>query len=255
MSKGHIAIFTLLAILLTSTSLILMITQSPNEDYLDQTVVVLSPDSYGTGWWVDKQHVVTAYHVVDTGVQGVVRGDWSSSAKVIYFNTTLDIAILEVSNPPPWARGLSLNYNIKQGDVVRVVGYPVQLYEELQGDIKTMSISPRVATGTIAWINPEFPVAELDVSTDAGNSGGPVVNAETGAVVGMIIYARKGIVSEGYYMLRADAIAEALKEAGLGYRVRYDLRPYLVGVSIALQLAMIVAMIAYAGRGRVGAAA
>ena len=255
MGRGHIAILSLLAILLTSTSLVLMITQSPNEDYLDQTVVVLSPDSYGTGWWVDGKHVITAYHVVDTGVQVVLRGDWNSTAKVIYYNTTLDIAILEVANPAPWARGLSLNYNIKQGDVVKVVGYPVQLYEELNGDLKLMSISPRVATGTIAWINPSFPVAELDVSTDAGNSGGPVVNAETGGVVGMIIYARKGIVSEGYYMLRADAIAQAIKAAGVGYKVRYDLRPYLLGAAIALQLAMLVAMIAYAGRGKIGAVA
>ncbi len=244
MGGGNAAVFVVLAILLSSISLVLTLTQSPSNDYLDQTVVVLSLDSYGTGWWVDSRHIVTAYHVVDTGVQSVVRGEWSSEARIVYCDSTLDIAVLEVANPPSWARGLSLNHNIRQGDRVRVVGYPVQLYQELNGDIEAMSISPRVSEGIITWLSPTSPVAELDVSTDAGNSGGPVVHAESGGVVGMIIYARKGVVSEGYYMLRADAIAEALKEAGVGYRVRYDLRPYLIGVAVAIQLVLIAGMAA-----------
>lgn len=218
--RGAAALVVILTVVLSSISIVMVLSQRPSTDYLDQTVVVVSSDGYGTGWWLDHSHVVTAYHVVDTGVKLIIRGDWASKAKVVYHNATLDIAILKVYNPPSWAKGLSLNYDIKEGDVVRVVGYPVQLYEELKGNIKLMSISPRVATGTIAWINPKFPVAELDVSTDAGNSGGPVVNAETGAVVGMIVYARKGVVSEGYYMLRADAIAQAIKQAGLTYHVR-----------------------------------
>lgn len=218
-------------------------------DYLSQTVVVVSSTGYGTGWWVDRKHIVTAYHVIDTAADiRALRGRWLSPCTAVYTDTANDVAVLRVDNPPPWAEGLPLSSDLRLGDRVLVVGYPIQLYFELGGNITEMSAAPRVASGTISWISPTHPVAEIDVATDAGNSGGPVLKDEVGAVVGMIVYARKGVVSEGFYILRADAIALALKEAGIDYKVRYDLRPMLAGVGLAALVIGVLAVALLGGR-------
>jgi len=217
-----------------------------NTDYLTQTVVVVTSRGYGTGWWVNHDHIITAYHVVEGAPDiKVVRGEWWGPAVVVHHDIAKDIAVLKVSNPPPWAKGLPLSSDLRLGDRVLVVGYPVQLYFECQGNATLMSISPRVASGTISWISPDpsHPVAEIDVSTDAGNSGGPVVKAGVSGVVGIIVYARKGVVSEGYYILRSDAIAEELREAGIGFKVRYDLRPILAGIGLVALVIGIIAIV------------
>ncbi len=110
-----------------------------------------------------------------------------------------------------------------------------------------MSIAPRVSTGSIAWINHDTGVIEVTAPTDKGNSGGPVVNSEA-AVVGIIVYAREGAVSEAYYVLSMERLSEALSDAGIPYGVHYPWESRWV-ITIALGVALPIAII-FLGGGR-----
>ena len=189
------------------------------EDAYSQVVVVSCQNGYGTGWFINHEYLVTAAHVV-AGCERpqAIRGPWSSNLTVEAIDTQLDVALLRVENPPSWAHGLPLSYSVAIGDEAFVVGYPIQLYEET-GDIVKMSEIPRVNRVTVTWISPARPVFEFSPGTDAGNSGGPVVSTKSGGVIGIVVYARQGVVSEGYYALRMDALAQFLSEHGVEYEV------------------------------------
>ena len=203
-----------------------------------QVVVVVCGSGYGTGWFIDHTHVITANHVIESCyAQGVspelVRSPWASNATVVAADPNLDVALLEVSNPPSFAKGLPLSYSVSIGDDVYVVGYPVQLYQEVNKSLADMSKIPRVQKASVTWINPDKKVFEFSPGTDAGNSGGPIVSAESGGVVGIVVYARSGVVSEGFYGLRMDGIAKFLEANGIDYSVAgHGVSPAWIGVGI-----------------------
>lgn len=206
--------------LIAATSVYVLASQGPDlSEALKSTVVVLcGSNSYGTGWWLNKTIVITAYHVVDDCNDiRVVRGGYISQAIVVAANQTLDIAALRVVSEPPWSVKLKLADSIAVGDSVYVIGYPIQLYTELDGNIGEMSIAPRISEGKVAWINPIRSVAEITAQTDKGNSGGPVVN-EDGDVVGLISYARPGAVDNPIYMVTVDGLAKFLDSNNIEYK-------------------------------------
>ena len=188
-----------------------------------QVFVVACPsaDGYGTGWWLNSEgYAVTAYHVVRGCRDPVgVRGPWRSNLTVVAYDAELDVALLRAENPPSWARGLPLASKLSIGDDVDVVGYPVQLYLEVNEDLVEMSKIPRVQKASVTWINPERKIFEFSPGTDAGNSGGPIVSVENGGVVGIVVYARPGVVNEGFYGLRMDGLAEFLDRNGVDYEI------------------------------------
>lgn len=176
---------------------------------------------YGTGWFIDHSHVITANHVVAScvGKPLLIRSPWTSNATIQAYDANLDIALLSVEKPPSWASGLPLSYSLTIGDDVYVIGYPIQLYQETGQSIEDMSKIPRVQKASVTWINPDRKVFEFSPGTDAGNSGGPIVSVKNGGVVGIVIYARSGVVSEGFYGLRMDGIAQFLSENHVKYQV------------------------------------
>ncbi len=215
-----------------------------SNDALSQVVVVLNGSGYGTGWWADSRHVVTAEHVVkglDTVT--VMRGDWRSAARVVYSDPTTDVAVLLVESPPPWAEGLPLARRVQVGQSIAVVGYPIEVYYQTGQSLEKMSTAPRMAFGHIAWIAPDKSIAEIDVPTDAGNSGGPVVD-EDGAVVGIVSHALMGVASTGYYITTSDAVRDALVRAGVEPRYadgfNWPLFAAGAGAAVALLLVALV---------------
>ena len=217
-------VLALILIVLLSFSLGIHIDRSRSalERAYSQVFVVVCGGGYGTGWFVNHEYAVTAYHVVSQCIGKnvtVVRGPWHSVAGVAAYDPVNDIAVLHVESPPGWAEGIPLTSQVAVGDPVYVIGYPVQLYEETGKNVEAMSEIPRVASGTVSWIHPDKPIFQFDIATDAGNSGGPVISKETGGAVGLVVYARPGIVSEGYFGLRMDAVARFLDENHIEYRV------------------------------------
>lgn len=190
-------------------------------------VACLGPDgqprSYGTGWFVSEGYAVTAYHVVDdcVGLEGI-RGSWRSELTVEAYSQGLDVALLRVeAGMPGGARALPISYKLSVGDEVYVVGYPLQVVAQA-GSLEEASKAPRVLRASVAWVDPDGPYFSFQPATDAGNSGGPVVSLESGGVVGIVVYARKGVVANEYYALRMDALAGFLDSQGVEYEVAGD---------------------------------
>ena len=219
------------------------------EDAYSQVVVVACSNGYGTGWFVNHEYLVTAAHVVaGCNSPKALRGPWSSNLTIVAVDTQLDVALLRVVNPPDWAKGLPLSYSVAVGDDIYVVGYPIELYQQTQ-DLTKMSESPRVVKGNVAWIDPSGPYFSFQPATDAGNSGGPVVSEKSGGVVGIVVYARQGVVSTEFYALRMDALAEFLSQHHIEYHVAGGPgRAWLLG---GLGLAAILVVLALRGGKRV----
>lgn len=73
--------------------------------------------------------------------------------------------------------------DLREGDPVAIAGYPSAQYTlaEITG-----SLTPAVHTGTISAIQNRGGIIEYDAQTLPGNSGGPLFDPRTGAVVGLV---------------------------------------------------------------------
>ena len=184
--------------------------------------IVATLKQYGTAWWVADKYAVTAAHVVEdqVGVQLMgIKGGWQSYCKSIYIDTTTDIAILKCSSMPTNAKTMPLDLNYNKGDKIVTIGYPQEVLQ-LTGDLKSASIQPRASFGEIAWIHPSQRwLMEVTSVTDAGNSGGPVVDVSSGGVVAIVSFALPGKAATLYYGTSTSEVAKALDKLGVSYEV------------------------------------
>ncbi|MCD6300893.1 MAG: trypsin-like peptidase domain-containing protein [Staphylothermus sp.] len=183
-------------------------------------VVVLYGSQYGTGWWVSDYYLVTAAHVVNYQSNiavTIMHGDYVSKANVIYIDRVHDVAVLRASTRPAEQYIWSLAFkDPDKSQQIFVIGYPFELYK-IVGDLQKMSADPRIAEGIVAWVYPDKQLFEFQASTDAGNSGGPIVDV-SGNVVGLVSFAVKGEAASMYYGTSVSAIKDALTKAGVKYR-------------------------------------
>lgn len=184
-------------------------------------LVVLYGDQYGTGWFVNRNYVVTAGHVVNYQTNSkvtLIKGDYSGVGYVVYTDSLTDIAIIHVEKPPASIYIFKLAAkDPEKGQQIFVIGYPFELYKIL-GDLAKMSMSPRVSMGIAAWIDEERKIFEISATVDSGNSGGPITDAY-GNVVGLVSFALEGKAAVMYYGTCVSAIKEALSKAGVSYQI------------------------------------
>jgi len=190
---------------------------------LDKSVVVVIHGAYyGTGWWVSKSYVITAAHVVGyaSGITvELLHGTWRSSGIVIGVDRKHDIAVIRVANPMPGAKILAIANEVRKGMEIIVIGYPNELYK-LTGSIEVMSNNPRASFGHIDWVDSERGIFEIGAKTDTGNSGGPVLERNSLAVVGLVSFALPGDVAPWmYYATLSKYIVEDLRKWGVPFRV------------------------------------
>ena len=218
-------------------------------------VVVLYGSQYGTGWWVNRNHIVTAAHVV--GFQNNVRvtlihGNYESIGQVIYVDSLHDVAIIRAEKEMVGAYIWSLSIKgPEKGQKIFVIGYPFELYKII-GDIRVMSSNPRISEGVVAWVVSEKKLFEFSATTDAGNSGGPIVDP-AGNVVGLVSFAIEGEVTSMFYGTTVDAVRAALQKAGVNYKTGlsslvtgpsgYILQPALIAAIIGGAAAVITTLI------------
>ncbi len=191
-------------------------------------VVVYRWQDYGTGWWVwispnrEYGYLVTAAHVVQYNPSAneaditVIKGDWQGHGHVIYLDRTWDIAVIKVRNPYAAAHVFPISPYFKKGDKLIVIGYPSELLQLYSNDVYAMSRNPRAAFGDVTWIGSDHRLFEIGTYTDAGNSGGPVVNDE-GAVIGIVSFALPGRTTYLYFATSSKAIINALEHAHVPY--------------------------------------
>lgn len=168
------------------------------------TVGILAGDRYGAGIIVDRSGLVlTNLHVV----QGIDRlsvllmGDESLGAKVVAEAADLDLALLKLERPMSHVAELGSARELQVGDEVLAVGSPRKMYFS-------------VSRGMVSYLNRKLEnvsYIQTDLPINAGNSGGPLVDA-AGKVIGVVSFILRD--SQGIaFALPIDYALERFAEA------------------------------------------
>jgi serine protease Do len=143
---------------------------------------VMKQQALGSGFIIDSVgHVVTNAHVIDDADEVKIKlaDDREYRAKVVGKDDRLDVAVLQLQNPPkdlPVA-ALGVSETTRVGEYVVAIGNPFGL-----GNTVTMGIVS--AKGRTIGAGPYDDFIQTDASINPGNSGGPLFNLR-GQVVGI----------------------------------------------------------------------
>lgn len=142
--------------------------------------------SSGTGFFVGKNLIVTAAHVVTEANTIAVRSEIGvGRGIVIGIDPIRDIALLQVAKPKVAEplTGYVFTWSttpVKVGDSIAVIGYPLGMpVQRMPGSVTGLNGSIDLGGKTISGL------ITYDAKTVGGNSGGPMVDAR-GHVVGMV---------------------------------------------------------------------
>ncbi len=164
---------------------------------------------WGTGFVVsDGHHVITNWHVISQSEDDeksmlsvfVGKGQTSDvlSARVVAMDENHDLALLRFDGPAQPVMALGDANRVREGEVYGFTGFPIGQVMGLypvthQGMIAAISpvMIPRAKAGALSAsdlkkLRDPFLVFQLDGTAYPGNSGSPLYDIETGAVVGVI---------------------------------------------------------------------
>ena len=169
----------------------------------------------GSGFVISPDHVLTNAHVV-AGVtsQQTVTTDTgrSLSAKVVYYDPQVDVAVLYVPglNLPP----LRFASSASPGDNAVVAGYPLDtttlhLVPARIGDVQNVQGPNIYFTSTVIR-----QIYEIRATVKSGNSGGPLLSPQ-GTVDGVVFAAAVGVNDTGFALTAAEVSADASAGAQL----------------------------------------
>lgn len=162
----------------------------------------------GTGFIFNPQgYAVTCAHVVQNANEIYVRIGTAENAvqkaQVVNSDSQTDIAILLVDGQGYYSASIDIDTSVNFGDEVIILGYPFG--SKLADDVMTMSVSFTRGYVSSCQMHNGMERIFLDVSAKAGNSGSPVLNRQTGRVIGilcgsMINHSEQTMVEEINYM-------------------------------------------------------
>ena len=153
--------------------------------WLDRGVTVKNGAGYadiiiGSGFFIDERgYIVTNHHVIDSMVnpkyEGYARLYIKLSedsltkipAKVIGYDSLLDLALLKVEIEPEYVLNLGSSSDLEIGDKISAIGTPVGLEGTLTSGIISSFDRKLLALGN---------VFQIDAAVNAGNSGGPLID-------------------------------------------------------------------------------
>ncbi len=134
----------------------------------------------GSGFFIDKRgYIVTNHHVIDSMVnpkyEGYARLYIKLSedsltkipAKVIGYDSLLDLALLKVEIEPEFVLDLGSSNDLEIGDKISAIGTPVGLEGTLTSGIVSSFDRKLLALGN---------VFQIDAAVNSGNSGGPLID-------------------------------------------------------------------------------
>ncbi len=169
---------------------------------------------YGSGFFVDKDKIVTNIHVMaKPGPEFAKLNDkqtiWTVEGVTAY-DVKYDIAVLKLSGEGTPLR-LGDSNTVQRGEPVVIIGFPSREYTTTTGNIHGIRYSDKLI-GTTAEAN-------------KGSSGGPVINSE-GKVIG--IYTRSDYYS---FAVPSNRLKELLVQSGppeplAQWHQRDDIRAY-----------------------------
>ncbi|MCR4743164.1 MAG: S1C family serine protease [Treponema sp.] len=136
----------------------------------------------GSGFFIDPRgYLITNYHViesmVDTSYEGFARlfikqigdDDVKIPAKVIGYDSVLDLALLKVEITPEHVLSLGSSSDLQLGDKISVIGAPLGLEGTL-----TSGVISTVDRKLLTFGN----VFQIDAAVNSGNSGGPLIDKD-----------------------------------------------------------------------------
>ena len=150
----------------------------------------------GSGFFIDSRgYIITNYHVIDSMVDPKYEGysrlyvkmledpDTRIPAKVIGYDSILDMALLKVEIEPKFVLNLGSSSDLQIGDKVSAIGTPIGLEGTLTSGIISSTDRKLFTLGN---------VFQIDAAVNSGNSGGPLIdqNMNVQAIVfaGMLRY-------------------------------------------------------------------
>ena len=143
----------------------------------------------GSGFFIRKDgYIVTNHHVIENCVNPKYEGyarlyvkladdpDTRIPAKVIGWDSVLDLALLKAEVDAPYVFSLGSSTELSVGDKIYAIGSPVGLERTLTSGIVSSTNRKLFTTGG---------VFQIDAAVNAGNSGGPCidVNGRVQAIV------------------------------------------------------------------------
>lgn len=135
----------------------------------------------GSGFFIDERgYIVTNHHVisdlVDPKYEGYARlyirlnkdSDTRIPAKVIGYDSALDLALLKTEITPPFVLSLGSSSDLEVGDRVSAIGTPLGLEGTLTQGIVSSVDRKLFMIGN---------VMQIDAAINSGNSGGPLIDS------------------------------------------------------------------------------
>lgn len=146
----------------------------------------MQSEGVGSGVIVDSNgYILTNSHVVDDGnatkVSVMFNDGTSSDGKVLWYDSTLDLAIIKVNKNNLDVAELGDSDEIEVGDLAIAIGNPIGLElnrSVTQGIISGKDRSLATNKGSMTGL------LQTDASINPGNSGGPLLN-DKGEVIGI----------------------------------------------------------------------
>src|SRR6266446_288068 len=166
-------------------------------------VICVQENSAGTGFLHNSGNIITAEHVVHGCIQPtIILPDGSQSVTtLIASDQENDLALLKPASPiNATSLQIAVNGNFAVGTQVSTWGFP----GGYSGLLPMLSVGYlagidgfRIASGKIIrqWV--------VNAAFNAGNSGGPLIQIETGAVIGVVSSKLAPISAQAAQILRA----------------------------------------------------
>lgn len=177
----------------------------------DAVVAIRGSDGHGSAVLLSRDGLaITNHHVVNgqTRLRARTSGGRELAVRVIRSDSTNDLALIEVACTPDCATAsLGTTALPGVGTDVYAIGTPV-----------SESLSHSVTKGIVSGLRRRSAVSliQTDAAVNPGNSGGPLVDASTGSVVGIVTL--KIVAEDIEGVAFAIAIADALRVVGVVVR-------------------------------------
>lgn len=134
----------------------------------------------GSGFFIDKRgYLITNHHVISDVVNPKYEGfsrlyikmqpdtDTKIPAKVVGYDSILDLALLKVEVEPEFVLSLGSSSDLSIGDKVSAIGTPIGLEGTLTSGIISSTDRKLLTLGN---------VFQIDAAVNPGNSGGPLID-------------------------------------------------------------------------------